>query len=169
MIPCMMPLKPGHWVAEDVLEGLLGQFGQPLFFPVTGIGGHEKRSGEAISRNVCIELLHQLKVPVGMMMDRDVVLDEACDVRDAVQCLVDDNTVGAVHLRIKRRYVPDKHYDIGCVVFRPELVKPGAFKVEREEKDGCLCTDFTRALGEASQVWLKDSRSGHTYFYDDHY
>lgn len=155
-VPVMIPLADGEPLIDSVLDGVLNQTIPTLIIPVSRPRYTHKRMGEAICRNLIVDLVNGRKENYVMMMDSDVALFHINVIERALQRLFDDSKIGAVHVRTKPE--PEgAHMDIGCVIAQRTVFAGLKFDPYIED---CHCDTFERHLGALGlrSIYLSNSQ-----------
>lgn len=148
-----MPLADGQHIPSDVLLGIARQTADVSLVPASTPPLASRRSGEAMSRNLLMMCLVDMKVKVAVMMDRDVVLTNKTVVERLVEVVMMYKDLVMVHVPHKPGGDPF-HMDLGCVAFRKELCTRLTWPTM--ETEGCLCGFTTTQLQSIGgrQLWL---------------
>lgn len=159
MIPVLMPLKDGHAIPCEVLNALNRQTMDVTLIPVSRPGFRNRRAGEALCRNILLSVLGGMgHADLAVMMDRDMVLLAPNAFERACTRLKGDESLKVVHIPCKPG-LSNKHFDIGCMVFKREVASKVLFDVTQET---CCCEALTNHLNECGwrQEYLSDGPMG---------
>jgi hypothetical protein len=98
-----------------------------------------------------------------MMTDRDTLLTDSGAVAAAIALLEQDDLLMCVTFRLKASYSYE-HYDIGCMVFKREMLGKVAFYSDKGECN-CDCVKLALHANGYKIRHLSDDHQGKVYSY----
>jgi hypothetical protein len=152
----LIPLATGQFVSEKVKESIYNQTIKCDIIECESIGvlqskhgiyNKEKIKGIKTSRLLCVEKAKNIKDEFCLMQDKGFVHLEKDNIEKGINFLKDNINIGAVSFA-----KPDNnnsvHIDIGCMIWKIELLKQITFKYWLEDSNKCPCDDLRKEVKE---------------------